>query len=311
MSTTTFPTTKDTFTNPTANSKRNSPSLAAGQTLQNDALAAIETSIGITGSIDTTSISYKLSGITGTDTAASASAAALGWVAVTDTWTYLSYDSTDNIDTGVVTVPSDATTKYSVGMRGKLTQSSVVNYFIITGVTSTTITMYFGTDYSLSNNPISAISFSSAKTPFGFPASPLKWTVSVTDTQDRTQSSPVNGTWYNPGGVAIRVPIGVWTLSYSVQANYSKSSTTCDQVITLSTANNSESDSSFTVNSRNAIGGATSLDIQWEATAKKDVALTSQTIYYLNTKSGNTATSILYLGSTVRPTLLKAVSAYL
>lgn len=60
MSTTTFPGAKDTFTNPTATNPRNSPSLAAGQTLQNDAIAAIETAIGITASTDNTSLTYKV-----------------------------------------------------------------------------------------------------------------------------------------------------------------------------------------------------------------------------------------------------------
>lgn len=61
MSTSLFPASKDTFTNPTATSTTNNPSLSAGQTLQNDALSALETKVGITASADATSLDYKVS----------------------------------------------------------------------------------------------------------------------------------------------------------------------------------------------------------------------------------------------------------
>ena len=58
--TTLFPGAKDTYTNPTATSPRNSPSLAGEITDKNDAILAIETKVGINGSSDNTSFDYKL-----------------------------------------------------------------------------------------------------------------------------------------------------------------------------------------------------------------------------------------------------------
>jgi hypothetical protein len=60
MSTSTFPTSLDSYTNPSSTNAVNSPSLAAGQTLQNDSLAALETKIGIDNSSVTTTIDYKV-----------------------------------------------------------------------------------------------------------------------------------------------------------------------------------------------------------------------------------------------------------
>lgn len=83
-----------------------------------------------------------------------------GWVGVTDSWTYASATT--------VTVPSDATAKYSVGDKVKFVQTST-KYFYITAVASTTLTLYGGSDYTVANAAISSINYSKAATPLGFP----------------------------------------------------------------------------------------------------------------------------------------------
>jgi hypothetical protein len=69
MSTTSFPTNLDSPTSPAANNKLNSPSHSAIETLQNDAILAIETKVGKDSSAVTTSHDYKLSEVTSTDKA--------------------------------------------------------------------------------------------------------------------------------------------------------------------------------------------------------------------------------------------------
>ena len=66
-----YPTTLDSFTNPAATDKRNNPSLAEQQANQNDALEALEAKVGIDSSAVNSSHDFKLSGVTGTDKAAS------------------------------------------------------------------------------------------------------------------------------------------------------------------------------------------------------------------------------------------------
>lgn len=53
-----FPTSIDSFTNPTPTSKRNNPSLAGEMSDKNDAVIALETKVGITSSADTGSLDY-------------------------------------------------------------------------------------------------------------------------------------------------------------------------------------------------------------------------------------------------------------
>lgn len=66
-----FPTSLDSFTNPTATDKTKSPSHATQHSNANDAIEALEAKVGIDGSAVTSSHDYKLSGVTGSDKAAS------------------------------------------------------------------------------------------------------------------------------------------------------------------------------------------------------------------------------------------------
>lgn len=67
----TYPTTLDSLIDPGATSKLNSPAHSQQHINANDALEKIEAKVGATGSAVTTTHDYKLSGVTGTDIAAS------------------------------------------------------------------------------------------------------------------------------------------------------------------------------------------------------------------------------------------------
>jgi hypothetical protein len=83
-----------------------------------------------------------------------------GWVEVTDSWAYASATT--------VTVPSDATTKYSVGDKVKFDQSGT-KYFYIIAVSATTLTLFGGSDYTVANAAISSVFYSKVENPQGFP----------------------------------------------------------------------------------------------------------------------------------------------
>jgi hypothetical protein len=84
-----------------------------------------------------------------------------GWVGVSDAWSYASATT--------ITVPSDATTKYSVGDKIKLVQSASTKYFYITAVAATLLTVTGGSDYTVANSAISGVYYSKESTPLGFP----------------------------------------------------------------------------------------------------------------------------------------------
>lgn len=87
-----------------------------------------------------------------------------GWVEPDETWTYVSATT--------FTTPGDLTTRYNVGDKIRLTQTTA-KYFYVTGVSFgsgvTTVTVNGGSDYSLANAAITSPSYSKTITPNGFP----------------------------------------------------------------------------------------------------------------------------------------------
>jgi hypothetical protein len=232
-----------------------------------------------------------------------------GWFSTTETWTYASADA----PTFAFTVPGDKTAKYYKGMRMQLTQAAAVKYFIVTGVSydsgtnTTTVTVYGGTDYTLTSAAISAPSYSTAKAPAGFDPTPTKWMVSTTDSTDRTQASPAQNTWYNLGAVSLTIPLGAWYVEWRASVNITRTGGGTAKA-SLSTANNAESDPELTAGYKNASdgGGGTT-------TGKtKPLALLAKTIYYMVISTTNAATTSLQQENATQARLvIRAVSAYL
>ncbi len=83
-----------------------------------------------------------------------------GWREVKDTWAYSS--------SVIITVPAGADAIYEVGNRVKFTQTTT-KYFVIVAVSSTSITVTGGTDYTVANAAISGIYVSEGNPP-DFPA---------------------------------------------------------------------------------------------------------------------------------------------
>lgn len=241
-----------------------------------------------------------------------------GWVPAilsdgsSETWTYASADS----PTFTFTISGDKSTKYYAGMRIKLTQTSA-KYFIITKVAysapNTTITIYGGTDYTLVNAAITSPYFSPSKAPAGFPLDPDKWTLSTSYSSTTSQSSPGSGTWYNLGSVSLALHIGVWYVMYKTTGQTFKTAgvATNNISVTFSTGNNTESDTDLTSLAELAFTSGVSTTIRQTFFNRKSIALTSKTTYYLNwSTTASSPDSITIVGAT-KPTIIKAVCAYL
>ena len=200
-------------------------------------------------------------------------------------------------------------------MKIKYTQTTV-KYGITTVVGAfaagvTPITFWGGTDYTLANAAITSPYYSTQKAPQGFPLSPTKWTVEATDINDRTQASPVQNTWYNLGNFGISIPIGSWKVSYQAIPYGSMAASTLIAIkITLSTANNSESDNTFTGYLELA-GASGTLGISGACTREKTLFLTSKTSYYLNILAVVASMGSLEIKGTISVTIIRAVCAYL
>jgi hypothetical protein len=232
-----------------------------------------------------------------------------GWIPCESLWEYASADA----PTFTFTVYGDWTDTIYPGTKLKLTQTTT-KYFIVTASSysspNTTITVYGGTDYTLTSDPITAEYFSYEKAPVGFPLSPDKWSVIVADTTDRTQASPTSGTWYNLGSLSIAIPLGLWIVSYEVNLRVSRSSAgIVNQFVTLSNANNTELSSTWS----GQIYTSSSTDFRGVVTQIPMVlSLAAKATYYLNSKTTTASmTGINFYGATSRATIIKAVCAYL
>ena len=235
-----------------------------------------------------------------------------GWIAIPNTLTYASADA----PTFTFTLSGDWTSILYPGVRIQLTQTTV-KYFIVTassyGAPNTTVTVYGGTDYTLANAAITSPYFSLMKAPQGFPLDPTKWTVEVTDTTDAQQASPTQNTWYNLGSITISVPIGIWRLEFQVVgAVYGPAGGAPIIYITLSTANNTESDADQTsmCGIYTPIAG-TSCQVYLGLYKNKTQVLASKTSYYLNSKTDVASTVSIHFRGDLGKTIIRATCAYL
>ncbi len=227
-----------------------------------------------------------------------------GWIAAGETWTYASADA----PTFTFTISGDKTTKYSAGMKIKLTQTTV-KYFIITAVSysapNTTVTVYGGTDYTLANAAITSPYFALAGgAPYGFPMAPDKWTETYELTTLQNASSAT--AWVNPGTALKSIPIGCWRLGYYATVQIATSTTPGTVQVSLSTANNSESDALFTAcaATQGSTNNRTTMSIF------RTVSLAAKTTYYLIAKSLTGTLTVYFVGDdgVIR---IEALCAYL
>jgi hypothetical protein len=86
----------------------------------------------------------------------------LGWVEVTDSWSYASATT--------IGVPSDATTIYQVGDRIRWKQGGAYKYGMLKTIATTLLTIDTSTDYTVANSAITNVAYSRVTNPFGFPS---------------------------------------------------------------------------------------------------------------------------------------------
>jgi len=232
-----------------------------------------------------------------------------GWELISATLTYASADS----PTFVINTSIDLTSVVSLGMKLKLTQTTV-KYFIVTAITSGSITLYGGTDYILTNTAITLPYFSIAKAPYGFPVDVDKWSILITYSgTNPSKSSPTANTWYGGANswsagssVVLVFPIGSWNVYGCATANVILASANYTSIFMTLSANNAVADNKFL--SYGFIYSAT--QGAYFISFSDNINVTAKTPYYLMLKTDVTASSIT-LQNSGTPIKIKAVCAYL
>ena len=237
-----------------------------------------------------------------------------GWIAGTGTWSYSSAD--DPIF--VASVPDADAAQMGVGDKWKVTQTTD-KYFVVHAKGSpsggfTPVTIYGGIDHDLANAAITSPFFSHVKHPLGFPPDPAKYSITVSDANDKIKSSPTNGTFYGGANawttgtnITIDIPIGAWRPTIVGALNNLLSGNFVSAVVTLSTGNNSESNAAHTA----AAGGFGNITLGFSKSLPI-INVAAKTTHYLIARSvvASTTTLALY-GSSVAATVIRLECAYL
>jgi len=242
-----------------------------------------------------------------------------GWYSANETWTYSSVDN----PTGIVTVSGDVTGKYSPGMRLKFSNSGSTIYGIISGSASyvmpnTYITfLHEISDISgsslaknlMQDSAITANYYSTHKAPYGFPLEREKWRMYYTVATGATQATPTTDAYYNIGSYLLNVHPGMEIIGYSA-CILAFSEDALKLKITLSTANNSESNKNLSI----YIDATDGVSVINETVSKHAYipAVTTKTPYYLNmVKIVAGAVDVMGYNNTITPLLIYSEFAYL
>jgi hypothetical protein len=189
---------------------------------------------------------------------------------------------------------------------------NITKKFLLTDISysapNTTMTLYGGTDFALSNSAITNPYYSMVQQPFGFNRNPDKWSYQIWDYRSLSQTPANNTTAYNMGGVAITVPIGKFELSLKC---YGYASNTVDQEITLNiglaTVSNAVASNSlnvFLVIFSTIIGGKFYVKDTIDISVKKTYYLTALNYY-------TSGTPAMYVFGDRSTTKLIAKSVYI
>lgn len=169
-----------------------------------------------------------------------------------------------------------------------------LEYGIITAAsfsTNTTLTVQVPEGSAIpTSGGVSAVSYATVKMPYGFPGQRGKWIILSLVRSQWVQNPATTDVWYNVGSHQLVVPIGDWNLGYN-NSPIMAASTVDIFLATLSTANNSESDTEFTVESYAGVSGAA---FGAPINRFRHRNMSTATIYYLNLKHHN-GTGSIYL----------------
>jgi len=180
--------------------------------------------------------------------------------------------------------PSYSTTKtpFTQDVTGTSVTAGTTNYAIITKAsfsTNTTLTVQVPEGDTIpTSGGVSAVSYSTQKVPYGFPAQRGKWPIITFLNSDYSVGTTAN-TWYG-ALFYLTIPTGDWSVTYNIVHNRSVAATAySDLKSTLSTTTSTETDAYWT---DGQVYGVLSnaLITRGAHTRTGEITTTSQTPYY-------------------------------
>lgn len=197
------------------------------------------------------------------------------------------------------------------------TISSTLDYAIVQAAsfsTNTTLTVQVPEGCTIpTSGGVSAVSYSSVKVPYGFPAQRGKWRLLYQCNVIGAQASPVNGTTYNLNSAKLNTPVGAWSMIGAASVGGYRTSSGGYEVFTaLSTANNSVSPGDTGKTWTGAESGFSGI-VACRASVKStlEVQQTTQGDIYLVVGLTSSSAADLNTYGNFSPTTITAENAYL
>lgn len=178
-------------------------------------------------------------------------------------------------------------TPYTNSVTGTSITAGTTNYGIImaqTFSTNTTYTIQIPEGETLpTTGGIGTVSYSTQKTPYGFPGQKAKWDIEVWNRADNT--SPTNSTFNH--NITLNVPVGEWDLGYELRLLLSNGVQAPNAQYGISTSSGSLTNKEF--NGKMEIS-TTNSSISGMVSRNNPVSIATATPYYTVTISGNSGT---------------------
>lgn len=159
--------------------------------------------------------------------------------------------------------------------------------------TNTTLTVQVPEGYSLpTTGGIGTVSYSTQKTPYGFPGQKNKWSLETIIKAQISYGVGSSSTWYNTG-FNIYLPVGDWSLAYYATTAATHSGVTfLGSYITLSESSSAETDQRFRLTSTNNNASLTSAEVAVSKEAPVSQA-TAGTWYFIMSPINNSTTQLV------------------
>jgi len=193
----------------------------------------------------------------------------------------LNTTSANNLTANGSAVETNADSPF--GGQADGTTSSTLDHAIVQKVTASTITVQVAEGCTIpTTGGVSAVSYSTQKTPFGFPGQRDKWVLKSIMGSQVNSGAIATTAWSNVGSWKIDVPVGAFTIGYqaSIQQNPA-SGNNAIYTVTLSTNNTGETDELLTARQQTATASTISAH-QVTVSRNKDVLVSAVTPYYCN-----------------------------
>lgn len=177
--------------------------------------------------------------------------------------------------------------------------------------TNTTLTVQVPEGCTIpTSGGVSAVAYSAQRNPYGFPGQRGKWRLtSMAKNLVSNGGSVSPGTWLNVGYRQFYLPIGSWVLGFNAVPYYWRTGTSAEFKGTLSTANNTESNTELTVAS-SVEGASGTMAARNSVNRETDVTISSATQYYLNVTAVNNALGDAGWLDSYTPGIIYAENAY-